>query len=415
MRINKKIFAILLRQSLVSLGIILFIRIGTFLPVPGINHDYLAFYLQTHSGSQNLLNTFSSEGTFVIGLFTLNIFPYLNASIFVQILLNFSPELSKLQKEGSLQARRSINRITRFIALISAIIQSVSVAFYLKQILFDWNFLLAFQIVVWLTTGAMIVLWLSELITDYGLGNGASLLIYINIISSLPNLTKAIFVENSTILSKVYFGLFVLASVYAIIFLQEGIRQIPLISSKQLNRVSARYSKTSNYYLPLRFNSAGPMPIILTTAILVIPNYVNNLGLFPKIDFPISFEFLKFVYWIGYFGLILLFSSLYSSLVLNPKDISDQLQQMAVSISGIRPGVQTTFYLKQTIQRITLIGAVLLATITTVPNYIESTLNITNLNGLSTPSLLILVSVVLDLIREVKNIYYSNAYNNMYK
>jgi preprotein translocase subunit SecY len=154
------------------------------------------------------------------------------------------------------------------------------------------------------------------------------------------------------------------------------------------------------------------MPIILTTAFLVIPNYIVNLQIFQWLNFLSSF---KIFYWIGYFVLILTFSSFYSSIVLNPKDLSDQLQKMAVTIPGIRPGLQTTFYLKQIIKRITLLGATILAIIVVVPNFIESTLNITGLSSLSTTSLLILAGVVLDLIREIDNIYYSNVYNNMYQ
>lgn len=418
MKINKEIRNIILKRLVVTLSVLLFIRVGTFLPVPGINHSDLAFYLQSHSVTRNLVSTFSGDDTFVIGLFTLNIFPYINASILVQLILGFSPQLSKLQKEGDLEGRRSINRLTRFITLIWAIIQSGGLAFYLKQVLFDWNYGLAFEIVVWLTTGAMIVLWLSELITDYGLGNGASLLIYTNIISSLPNLSKKIILENSenlTIFSEVGIILLIFASLYGIVFLQEGVRIIQLISSKQLNQVSSQDSVTSNNYIPLRFNQAGVMPIILTTAILVVPNYIRQLGLFPKIDLPINLEAFGFVYWISYFLLILVFSSFYSTIVLNPKDISDQLQKMAVTIPGIRPGIQTTFYLKQVMKRITLVGATMLATLATIPNFIESTLSITSLNGLSTTSLLILAGVVLDLVREVKNIYYSNVYSNMYQ
>ena len=418
MKINKEIRDTILKRLLVTLGVLFFIRVGTFLPVPGINHSDLAFYIQSHSVTRSLVSTFSGDNTFVIGLFTLNIFPYINASILVQLILGFSPKLSKLQKEGDLEGRRSINRLTRFITLIWAIIQSVSLSLYLKQILFDWNYTLAFEIVVWLTTGAMIVLWLSEIITDYGLGNGASLLIYTNIISNLPNLAKKIFMENSenlTIASEIGIVFLIFLSLYGIVFLQEGIRIIPLISSKQLNQTGLQDSATSNNYIPLRFNQAGVMPIILTTAILVVPNYISNLGLLPKFNFPIDFESFKFVYWIGYFGLILLFSSFYSAIVLNPKDISDQLQKMAVTIPGIRPGIQTTFYLKQVMKRITLIGAIMLATLATIPNFVESTLGITSLNGLSTTSLLILAGVVLDLVREVKNIYYSNVYSNMYR
>lgn len=418
MKINKEIQNIILKRLLVTIGVLLFIRIGTFLPVPGINHSDLAFYIQSHSVTRSLVSTFSGDDTFVIGLFTLNIFPYINASILVQLILGFSPKLAKLQKEGDLEGRRSINRLTRFITLLWAIIQSVSLAFYLKQILFDWNFNLAFEIVIWLTTGAMIVLWLSEIITDYGLGNGASLLIYANIISSLPNISKKIIAENSenlTIFSQAGILLLIFTSLYGIVFLQEGVRIIPLISSKQLNQSSLQDSVTGNNYIPLRFNQAGVMPIILTTAILVVPNYISSLGLLPKFDFLVNLDFLKFFYWIGYFGLILLFSSFYSTIVLNPKDISDQLQKMAVTIPGIRPGIQTTFYLKQVMKRITLVGATMLATLATIPNFIESTLSVTSLNGLSTTSLLILAGVVLDLVREVKNIYYSNVYSNMYQ
>lgn len=419
MKINKEIQYIILRRILITIGILLLIRIGTFLPVPGINHSDLAFYIQTHSVTRSLVSTFAGDNTFVIGLFTLNIFPYINASILVQLILGLSPKLSKLQKEGDLEGRRSINRLTRFITLIWAIIQSVGLSLYLKQILFNWSYSLAFEIVIWLTTGAMIVLWLSELITDYGLGNGASLLIYTNIISSLPNLTRTVFLEKNNefnAFSTLAVLLILLLSLYGIVFLQEGVRIIPLISSKQLNQSSLQdNSVQSNNYIPLRFNQAGVMPIILTTAILVVPNYISNFGLFPKMNFPITLESLGFLYWIGYFVLILTFSSFYSTIVLNPKDIADQLQKMAVTIPGVRPGIQTTFYLKQVMKRITLVGATMLAILATVPNFLESTLNVTNLNGLSATSLLILAGVVLDLVREVKNIYYSNVYNNMYQ
>ena len=412
MKITKEIKNILFTRLLFTLGILLLIRIGTFLPIPGINQSDLAFYIQRHSVAKNLLSTFSGDNAFVIGLFTLNIFPYINATIFIQLLLGFSPKLAKLQKDGDFEGRRKISRLTRLITLIWAIIQSFGISSYLRQILFDWNYTLAIEIVLWLTTGAMIVLWLSELITDYGLGNGASILIYTNIISNLPNLLGKLIIENNnnfTMISIISINLLIFASLYGIVFLQQGIRKIPLISSKQLNQVSTQ--DLVNNYLPLRFNQAGVMPIILTTAILVIPNYIVNLGMFQWLIFLGSF---KILYWIGYFALIISFSSFYSSIVLNPKDISDQLQKMAVTVPGIRPGLQTNFYLKQVIKRITMIGATMLAVLTIVPNFIESTLNITGLNGLSTTSLLILAGVILDLIREIDNIYYSNVYNNKY-
>jgi len=415
---NKRIGDIILQRFLLTIGVLLFIRIGTFLPVPGINHSDLAFYIQRHSFTKSLVSTFSGDDTFVIGLFTLNIFPYINASIFIQLILGFSPKLSKLQKEGDPAGRRTINRLTRLITLIWGVIQGATVAFYLKRILFDWNFQLAIEIVLWLTTGAMIVLWLSELITEYGLGNGASLLIYTNIVSNFPNLYKKVISENSENLNIGSLGIIVLLffiSLYGIVLLQKGVRRIPLISSKELNQSTLRYSAQPRNYIPLSLNQAGVMPIILTTAVLVIPNYISTLGILPVIALPIVAKFSKVFYWISYFALILIFSSFYSTLVLNPKDISDQLQKMTVSIPGIRPGIETAFYLKQVMKRTTLIGSAMLALLATLPNLIQATFNISSLNGLSTTSLLIVAGVILDVLREVKSIYYSNIYNNMYK
>jgi len=412
-RLTKKIKDVIRKKLLISLAILFFIRMGTFLPVPGINHNDLAFYIQRHTTTKSLISTFSGDNIFVIGLFTLNIFPYINATILIQLLVGFSPQLAKLQKDGDFEGRRTIGKLTRLITLIWAIIQSVGVSLYLKQILFDWNYILSIEIIVWLTTGSMIVLWLSELITAYGLGNGTSLLIYTNIISNLPNLYKKVLFDNTndaSFLSIIAIVVVILTSLYGIVFLQSGTRRIPLLSAKQLTQSGVPADDT--YYLPLRFNQAGVMPIILTTAFLVLPNYILNSGIFPWLNYLSSF---KFIYWISYFGLILLSSIFYSSIVLNPKDISDQLQKMSVTVPGVRPGLQTTFYLQRVIKRVTLIGATMLATITIIPNFIESTLNITGLNGLSTTSLLILAGVVLDLIREIDNIYYSNVYNKRYK
>nr|YP_010537235.1 SecY-type transporter protein [Hemiaulus sinensis]UYC31022.1 SecY-type transporter protein [Hemiaulus sinensis] len=411
---------ILLNRLLLSLVVLVFIRIGTFLPVPGINHGHLAFYIERHSMTKSLVSTFAGNNTFVIGLFTLNIFPYINASILMQLLISLFPNLSKLQKEGGGEGRRTINKLTRLITLGWALIQSFSIAFYLKRALFDWNLYLAVEIIIWLTTGAMIVLWLSEIITEYGLGNGASLLIYTNIVSNLPNFGKNLFTtakgDVSTI-SWLIIAIIFFVAIYGIVLLQEGTRIVPLISSKQLNQTTRSFSTLSeieNNYIPLRFNQAGVMPIILTTAVLVIPTYISNLGLLPIITLPAFLQSSKVIYWISYFTLILLFSSFYSTIVLNPKDISNELQKMAVSIPGVRPGIETTFYLKQVMQRVTYLGAIMLSILATLPNLIETVLPGSSFNGLGTTSLLILVGVILDLSREIRSIILSNIYNDMF-
>ena len=338
----------------------------------------------------------------------------------MQLLVSVFPSLSKLQKEGGGEGRRTINKLTRLITLGVALIQSFGIALTLKKALFDWDIYLAAQIMIWLTTGTMIVLWLSEIITEYGLGNGASLLIYTNIVSNLPNFGKNLFVQATENVSVISWGLSLIVlfvAIYGIVLLQEGTRVVPLISSKQLTKTSETFSTSSlleNNYIPLRFNQAGVMPIILTTAVLVIPNYISNAGLLPFITLPIFLKSSNIIYWIAYFTLILLFSSIYSKIVLNPKDIANDLQKMAVSVPGVRPGIETTFYLKKVMQRVTYLGAIMLSILATLPNLIEAIIPGSSLNGLGTTSLLILVGVILELSREIRSIILSNIYNDMF-
>ena len=419
-KLNSKLVKRLLPRVFITSIILLFIRSGTFLPIPGLNHSDLEFALQQNLVTKNLIRTFLGNNVFIIGLFTLNIFPAINATIILQFLVGFSPTLALLQKEGDYQGRREISRLTRNITVILAIIQSIGITLYLRPILFNWNLILASEMVIWLTAGAMIVLWLSEVITEHGLGNGISIFVYANIVSNLPNIIHKIVEENnenSLVLSSVSIltlSILILLALYAIALLQNSTLNIDLISAKRLSRASVQYDDYEVdplSYLPLRFNQSGVMPIILTTSFLVLPNYLVNLEIFRWLNFLNDF---KWIYWIGYIVLIFVFSSFYSSIVLNPKDISDQFQKSTVKVQGVRPGIQTIFYLKREIRRITLIGAALLAFITVVPNFIESTLNITSLNGLSTTSVLILGGVVLDLKREISNIYYSEVYNSRY-
>jgi len=339
----------------------------------------------------------------------------------MQVLISLFPSLSKLQKEGGAEGRRNITKLTRLVTLGWALIQSFSIAFYLKRALFNWDLHLAIEIIIWLTTGAMIVLWLSEIITEYGLGNGASILIYTNIVSNLPTFVKnlsAMTVNKISVFSWIIIISLFFIAVSGIVLLQESMRIIPLISSKQLNQPSQRsvssLGEIKNNYIPLRFNQAGVMPIILTTAVLVVPNYISNLGLLPIITFPMFIKSSKFIYWVLYFILILIFSSFYSTIVLNPKDISKELQMMAVSIPGIRPGVETTFYLSKVMQRVTYLGAMILSILAILPNLVETILPGSNFNTLGTTSFLILVGVILDLSREIRSIILSNIYNDMF-
>lgn len=407
MKITKETKTIVFRRLLITCGILSFVKFGTLLPVPGLNLIDLRFFIDHSSFVSNIIDTFGQKNTFVISILTLNIFPYINATILVQVSLGFSSRLAKLQKDGDLEGKRTINRLTRLLTFVFALIQSIGLSLYFNRFLFTWNFNVGLEIVIWLTTGAMISVWLSELITEYGLGNGTSLLVYLNIISNAPNFLKSIVFEiqeKPIILLQIL--LIIFYSLYGIVFLQESVRRIPLISAKQLNQIS--FQDSSSNYLPLKLNQAGVMPIIISSSLLSIPNYL--MGLFPFFNSPIPIVLPKFPYWIGYFVLILISSSFYSTIILNTKDIADQLQKRAVSIPRLRPGIETRYYLKRSSQRITFLGALILALIVTIPNFLEST--ITGFYGLSTTSLLILSGVILDLIREVDTIYYSNVYNN---
>ena len=410
---NKLITRIIIKRFLITIAIILFIRIGSFIPVPGINLIDLALFIEKDSATTNIASLFSGKGTFKIGLFTLSIVPYINASIITQILVKSSPFLSELQKEGDLYSKRYINRLTRFIALIVALFQSISLGLYLRPIIFDWNIGLLLEIVISLTTGSMIILWLSEVVTEYGLGNGPSILVLTNILLTYQNINKGLIKETETISSTfINYSLF-LVSTCIIAKLQEGIRKVPIISSKQLQMKS---DLTGNY-IPFRVNEAGIVPIILTTSILVLPSYLNKIGisfgifpLFSQLNLPYIDEFSKIIYWLSYFVLIIVFSLFYTQIALNPKDLADQLKKMAVALPGLRPGNQTAFFLKKVIERLTFIGSFLLATVATLPNIIAILFGISDFTGLSISSLVIVTGIIIDLEREIDDIVFSNIY-----
>ena len=388
---------ILLNRFLISLVILIFIRLGTFLPIPEIDHKQLIFLYKRNSRLEDFIQLTTGNSIFILGLFRLNIFPYINASILSQILLNYFPSILNIHKDNNHRFEEILQKLTRIITLFIALFQSINITYYLKSFLPDFNIYLKSEIILVLTTGAMIVLWLSELITEYGLGNGPSLIIFTNIISNLPKLFINIRSQN---ISPLYWlNLIILLSliICSLILLQEGTRIIPLISAKQLNQKFKSSTKISENYIPLKLNQVGIMPIVLTSTILGI--------------IPTSWVPLNFLYYSSYFILILIFNSLYSTFVVNPLEISNKLQNMSVSIPGIRPGKETLFYLKQIIKRLTFLSSLSIAFIATIPNLIKLFIPDFNLNETDTSSLLILISTFSDLSREIQSINFSNIYN----
>jgi preprotein translocase subunit SecY len=412
---NKNTYGIQSRVILTFLLIILS-RFGTFIPVPGVDHD--AFYQSiSNNPIVSFLNIFSGGGFASIGVFALGIVPYINASILIQLGTTSIPSLEKLQKEEGEAGRQKISQITRYISLGWAIIQSVGISFWVRPYVFNWDLQFVVEMTLALTTGSMLVMWISEQITEKGIGNGASMLIFVNIISGLPKLIQksSVSIENKSNL----FELFILAVIFlimiiGIIFIQEGTRRIPVISARQLGKGQLQ-NKTS--YLPLRLNQGGVMPIIFASAFLVLPAYVSQITTNPII---LSIATLlspsstnKSIYLLFYFLLILFFSYFYASLILNPSDVSKNLKKMESSIPGIRPGKATTDYLQKTLNRLTFLGALFLAFIALVPSLIESITNISTFKGLGATSLLILVGVAIDTSKQVQTYLISKNYENI--
>jgi preprotein translocase subunit SecY len=414
---NKNTYGIQSRVILTFLLIILS-RFGTFIPVPGVDHD--AFYQSiSNNPIVSFLNIFSGGGFASIGVFALGIVPYINASILIQLGTTSIPSLEKLQKEEGESGRQKISQITRYIALGWAIIQSVGVSFWVRPYVFNWDIQFVIEMTLALTTGSMLIMWISEQITEKGIGNGASMLIFVNIISGLPKLIQQ---SSGSIESKgSVFELIALASIFlimivGIIFIQEGTRRIPIISARQLGKGQIQ-NKTS--YLPLRLNQGGVMPIIFASAFLVLPAYISQITTNPIILTIVSLlsptSSNKSIYLLFYFLLILFFSYFYASLILNPSDVSKNLKKMESSIPGIRPGKATTDYLQKTLNRLTFLGALFLAFIALVPSLIESITSISTFKGLGATSLLILVGVAIDTSKQVQTYLISKNYENILK
>ena len=400
MRVNfEKIIKGLLGRSVITISLLLFSRIVTFLPIPGINHKDLAFYAQTHSVTKTLATKILGEETLIIGLCALSIYPYINASILVQLLVANSPELMEQTKDGSLESRRKIQHLTRLIGIICGILQSILLTTYLRQILFNWNYILAFKIIIWLTTGGMIILWFAEIVTDYGLGNGISFFICISI--AVNGKTSLFPINQQLSLSDIITLSLVTMSLYGLAFFQKGARHIELISSKDLNG-NLEIAKNQSY-IPVRYNSSGVLPILFASNLVAVPNSFLSSSV-P--DSPV----LGLLYWFIYFMTIFSISLFYSRLNVSPRDIGKNLQARAVTILGIRPGRSTVLYLQETVNRVTLVGSTGLAILVTLPSFAEYVLNSTTLNGFSISSLLILQSALIELEIEVKDIKYSNMY-----
>lgn len=369
--------------------------------MPNVEQEYLINILNSNPS----LKTFFNSETLVLSLFSLGIIPSINASILIQLLTSAVPYLERLQKEEGESGRRQIKQYTRFLTLFLAVLESLSIALSLRPILYNWNVNICGQIVLTLTTGAMVVLWLSDLITEKGIGNGSSVIITLNILSGLPKTIKTVS-ENGDFTSIGVNFISLTALIIGILYVQEAFKIIPLLSAKQL---FAQQTQSQNQalksYMPLRINQGGVMPIIFSSTFLafltVIINYIASQSPMAfKIDNP---KIIGLIFGAINFCLIVAFSLFYSNLILNPNEIAKDLNKMAITIPGVQPGKQTASFLKKTLTRLSLLGALFLGILVAIPNTRSS-------YGFGVTSLLILVGVTVDTTRQIQTLLISKNY-----
>ena len=417
-------------RLLVTVGILILVRLGVNIPVPGI--DRVAF-AQAVQGNAVLgfLDIFSGGGISAVGIFALGILPFINASIIMQLLTAALPSLENLQKNEGEAGRRKISQITRYVALGWSILQSAGITIgLLRPYALDSGPLFIAETTLALTAGSMFVMWLSEVVTERGIGNGASLLIFVNIVASLPiTLGNTIdFAQTGgreTVAKVILLLLTFLVMIVGIVFVQEGTRQIPIISARR--QVGKRLYRERKSFLPLRLNQGGVMPIIFASAMLILPYQAGQFirpgeedGFWTGVSRVVvsisnALNPGTVTYVVVYLVMIVFFSYFYASLIVNPVDMSQNLKKMGASIPGIRPGKATSDYLEKVLNRLTFLGAVFLGLVATVPTAVEGATGVTTFRGFGATSLLILVGVAIDTAKQIQTYVISQRYEGMVK
>lgn len=418
------------KKALIVIALLAIFRLLAHVPVPVPDNAALARFLKTLFNSNQLLgvaNLFSGGALTNFSIILMGVGPYINASIIMQLLQQVVPSLEALGKEGE-AGREKINQYTRWLTLPLALAQSVAMIFLIKQTslrvantdlignpsLAQWALMIAT-----ITAGSMLLMWIGELITNKGIGNGISLIIFAGIVSQIPSTFGQIQTLVSGDATKIYalipFVAASLAVVYFVVMLNEGQRNIP-VSYARRTRGTQAYGGVDTH-LPLRVITAGVIPIIFALALLSIPGFISQL--FSNASSAVVANFAKAVgtifaqtspwYAVTYFVLVVAFTYLYTSIVFKPDEIAENLQKQGGFIPGIRPGKQTSEYLSKVLTRITLAGALGLGILAILPFIAE------RLSGSATltvggTGLLIVVSVAIETMRQVESQAITTAY-----
>ncbi|MBC8515305.1 preprotein translocase subunit SecY [bacterium] len=402
------------RVGFTALGLLVF-TLGSHIPLPGINHEALGG-LFGEGGILNLLDMFSGGALKRFSIFALGIMPYINASIMMQVLTYAIPSLEELQKERGEEGRRLIGKWTRYLTVVVAVIQGISFLALFRQggILSQTDTLHLGIIIITLVAGTTFLMWLGDEMTEKGIGNGVSLLIFAGIVMRFPTMIAQqiqIVRENPAAAGAfVFFGLFLLLLVTGIVFIQLAERRIPIrYSTRTVGRqiVGGQVS-----YLPVRIDIAGVIPIIFAISALLIPQTLSNF--IPSWQGPVG-QFLGSPwYYLVLGGLVLFFTFLYSSITFKPDDIAKNLKKGGGFIPGIRPGKNTEEFIAQVQEKITLIGALYLAIVAVLPQMIANAANVSQF-AIGGTGLIIVVGVSLDTMRQLEAHVVSRQYKGFLK
>jgi preprotein translocase subunit SecY len=395
------------RKLLFSAFILALYRLGAYIPVPGINVDTVKELEDSFSGSNILgfLNLFSGGGLQRLAIFALGIMPYITASIILQLLTVVVPTLEKLQKEGEV-GQRKITQYTRYLTVGLAAGQSIGYVFLFRTIgnqqgesvIGTITFSKLFLIVIVLTAGTTLLMWMGELITQHGIGNGISLMIMASIVAGLPNGISAWWTNPDQVF-VVMMPFIALAVITGIVFIQEGQRRIPVQYAKRV--IGRRMTTGGSTYLPLRVNMAGVIPVIFAASIMAFPPTVGELSQANWArDFSAFFNPNGWAFVAGESFFILIFTYFYTAVTFNPVDQADNLKKYGGFIPGVRPGRPTAEYLDRILARLTFPGAIFLALVAALPTLLISQTSANFFFGGT--SILIVVGVALDTVKQLE-------------
>ncbi|MFP3920362.1 MAG: preprotein translocase subunit SecY [Dichotomicrobium sp.] len=405
-----------------TLGALLIYRLGTYIPLPGIDPDALAQLIdQNSSGILGMFNMFAGGAVGRMAIFALNIMPYISAAIIMQLLTAVSPHLAQLKKEGE-QGRKQINQYTRYGTVVLAALQGYGIAVGLEgagNVVIDPGLFFRATTVITLVGGTVFLMWLGEQITARGVGNGISLIIFSGIVAELPGALAGTLElgREGALSSFVIVGLFVMAiaTIAFIVFMERAQRRLLIQYPKR--QVGNRMFQGESSHLPLKLNTAGVIPPIFASSLLLLPITVANFSAGQGPDWLNQITALlgrgQPLYLALYIGGIVFFAFFYTALVFNPQDTADNLKKYGGFIPGIRPGERTAEYIDYVLTRITAVGAGYLALVCLLPEMLISQVAVPFYFGGT--SLLIVVSVTMDTVAQVQSHLLAHQYEGLIK